>query len=220
MPHQDILTRFEEACVETVRLNPDAWGFSYCNEPNNPREWPVGDFQLTPAYYVASYNRLYRLIPQYTRFAPAAIDPTNAGWGDWREVWGDVLEIGLLGAEFLGFHAYCHGPNLSFITHDRVFEHAPLAGVFYDLRMLESQQEIVPARFAALPQVVLETNHLFTRDLDEMAVGWLDSGEWVRAAYDYFAGQGVAGACLFRFNHDVLRFGDKARVLEALRTLE
>jgi hypothetical protein len=88
-------------------------------------------------------------------------------------------------------------------------------GVFYDMRVLESQQAIIPSEFALLPQIVTETNHWMKRD---GSIGWEpDAGEWVREAYRYFASRGVVGAALFRFNYDNWKFGDKPEILEALK---
>ena len=96
----------------------------YCNEPNNPWEHPRG-YALTPDYYQASYNRVWRQKPDYARLLPAAIDPYNARWGDWRESWGAVLE-GLEGADGFAFHAYTHGPELARIWSTQCFEDVPL----------------------------------------------------------------------------------------------
>ena len=52
------LAAFERACVQTMQRNPSAAGFLYCNEMNNHREWPEG-FEVTPGYYVDSYNRVW-----------------------------------------------------------------------------------------------------------------------------------------------------------------
>lgn len=213
IPGPNHLDAFEAACLETMRHNPDAWGFAYCNEFNNPREWPK-DHKIMPGYYLSSYNRIWTHKPDSTRLMPGAIDPFNAGWGDWRTGWGTVLSL-LEGANGLTFHAYTHGPDLSLITGERRFGDNPLKEVFYDLRVLESQQAIVPSSLLGLPQIVTETNHLYKRD---GSFGWEpDAGEWVTRAFDYFHGRGVQGACLFRFNFDDWRFGDKPQILEALR---
>ncbi len=213
MPAPETLAKFEAACVETMRRNPGAWGYVYCNEMNNRREHPAG-FELTPLYYLESYNRVWSQRPDGARFGPGAIDPFNPGWGDWRFVWCAVLD-GLEGADVLALHTYTHGPGLDLIWGKRKFGDAPLGGVYYDLRVLESLQAIVPEELAGLPQVVTECNHFVRADGQ---IGWeAGAGAWVRGAYAYCRERGVAGVCLFRFNYDDWRFGNLPEVLEALR---
>jgi len=214
MPGPDKIGAFETAVIQTMQRSSGVWGYVYCNEMNNGREWPAG-FSLIPGYYLSSYNRIVAQVPEI-RISPGAIDPYNPGWGDWRETWRSVLD-GLDGVDFFAMHAYCHGPGpiIEQIWHEKKFGDAPLVGVYYDLRVLESQQAIVPARFADLPIVVTECNHFMKRD---GAVGWdSDAGAWTAEAYRYFASRNVAGACLFRHNYDQWRMGNLPQVLDALR---
>lgn len=214
MPAPDKLEAHENAVVETMRLNPDAWGFVYGNEPNNKREWPW-EYGLTPQYYKDSYNRVWLQKPAGARLSPCAIDPYNAGWGDWRQSWYDVL-CQITGADFLALHAYTHGPDPDLIWHEKKFTHDPLIGVYYDMRVLESQQDIMPARFWSLPVVVTETNHWVRNDGE---IGWEpDAGNWVQEAYRYFAGE-VEGACLFRHGHTDWNYGSLPNILEALKSV-
>jgi hypothetical protein len=216
MPSSDKLAAHEDAVVETMHLNPDAWGFIYGNEPNNSREWP-GDHPLTPPYYLASYNRVWARKPAGARLSPCAIDPYNPGWGDWRKSWYDVL-CGITGCDFLALHSYTHGPDPGLIWHKKEFMHAPLIGVYYDMRVLESQQDIIPSRFWDLPMVVTETNHWVKND---GSVGWEPGADnWVKEAYKYFASQGVMGACLFRHGYIDWRYGDLPNILGALKGLD
>lgn len=213
MPAPDELDAFKDACLRTMRLNPRAWGFSLCNEMNNSREYPRG-YVLMPQYYLDFYNSVYSQAPPDARILPGAIDPYNAGWGDWRMSWRYVLDR-IKGAVGLTFHAYTHGPALEKILSTEEFSHRPLLGVYYDLRVLESQQAIVPERFRELPQIVTETNHWIKRSGE---IGWEpDTGKWVKDAYAYFRSRGVIGACLFRFNYNDWRYGDKPEILEALK---
>jgi len=209
MPGPDDLRAFEEACGETMRLNPLAWGFVYCNEMNNPREWPK-DHVLAPKYYVESYNRIWSRSPTKAKVIPGAIDPYNAGWGDWRVSWRYVLD-NIIDCDGLAFHAYTHS---RFYDPNAIFEHTPLTGVYYNLRVLESQLAIVPGRFQGKPKMITETNHWIK---DNGEVGWEDASSWVDCAYKYFASQKVIGACLFRFNFDQWRISDKPMILDALR---
>jgi hypothetical protein len=217
LPPVGDLEAFEAACLTTMLLSKGVWGYIYANEVNNPREYPANTV-LTPSYYVASYNRLWRSRPQGVRLAPAAVDPTNAGWGDWRQSWATVLGQ-VEGADYLVWHAYCHGPELERITHGVQFENAPLIGVYYDLRMLESQQAIVPARFAELTQYVTECNHFAKVD---GTLGW-ETGpamaDWVRGVFGYFSQRGVAGACLYRWAGDAWAIEGNSVVLSALASL-
>ena len=121
---------------------------------------------------------------------------------------------GLSGCDGIALHAYTHGAEPWRVRSTQEFGNAPLLGVYFDMRVIENQQAIIPARFAGLPQIVTETNP----DADGV-FGWPDSGEWLREAAGYFAERGVAGWCLFRFNHDKWRFGDKVAVLDTLREL-
>lgn len=213
LPAPDEMSDFIDACVKTIKRNSLAWGFVLANEINNPREWPL-DFQLSPDYYLSFYNNVYDHTPIETRISPAGIDPYNPGWGDWRNTWRYVLER-LHGAEFVAMHAYTHSPNLAEIWHDKQFSDAPLTGVYYDLRVLESQKAILPAHLEHLPIVVTETNP------DASGIyGWPNSSEWIEGALAYFKSQGVAGVTPFRFNHDDWRFGDKPQVLKAIKEFD
>ena len=215
IPGPDKLDLFERACIETMECNPGAWGFVYCNEMNNTREWAKGH-TLTPSYYLASYNRVWARKPAGARLLPGAIDPYNPGWGDWRECWHEVLRL-LAGCDGLAWHAYTHGPDPALIWHSKQFGDDPLTGVFYDLRVLESQQAIIPGALRNLPQIVTESNHYVRNDGQ---VGWeADSGQWVTDAYRYFASRGIIGACLFRFNFNDWKFGNLPAVLCALRNI-
>lgn len=207
MPGEDFLQAYEDACIETMWLNPNAELFIYGNEMNNQREWPVNK-ALTPEYYLRSYNRVWANAPKGARLAPGAIDPFNPGWGDWRVCWKRVLE-NITGADALVFHAYSHG---TVYDHNQQFGDDPLKGVYYNLRVLESQQAIVPTRFRVLPQYVTETNH----GAPPAPIHWEDDGRWVRDAYAYFASRGVLTGCLFRYNHDDWRLSHLPQVLAAV----
>lgn len=210
MPGPDKINLFEQVVVRTIEMNPAAWGFVYCNEVNNTREHPAG-FALGADYYADSYSRVFARAPQAAKIAPSAIDPYNPGFGDWRVTWGYVLDR-ICGADFLTFHCYTHGWALPLIWHDKRFSDDPLKGVHYDLRVLEDQQAIVPDRFKSLPQVVTETNP----DADGI-YGWPDNGDWVHEACKYFRERGIVGACMFRYNYDKWRYGDKPNVLQAIK---
>lgn len=197
IPSGPQLPQWESNAVETMRRCKGVWGYAIGNEMNNSREWPDGVY-LSPDEYAATYNRIYDRRPDGARVSPGAIDPTNAGWGDWRKTWPLVLES-LHGAEFLAVHAYDHGPNAD---RNMVFGDPPLEGAFYNLRMLETQKAIIPARFTGLPVVITETNHLYRGD-EETDQGWEDNaGGWVTNALDYFARQGVAGVTAYRWGYD------------------
>jgi len=126
-----------------------------------------------------------------------------------------LKEIG--GAGFLALHAYTHGSDPALVWGHRKFTDEPLTGLYYDMRVLENQLDIIPDRFQHLPVIVSETNHWVKRD---GTVGWdEDAGEWVRQAARYFTSQGIAGMVLFRFNYDQWRFSDIGSVLDALRAV-
>jgi hypothetical protein len=216
MPEPGRLEEFEAACVRLTSVIY-AWGFVYCNEPNNPREWPVG-YPINPEYYYPSYNRVFAAAPQ-VRIAPAAIDPLNDGWGDWRPVWETVLDS-ILGADFLAFHAYDHGWDADW---GQQFGPGALSGAFFNLRMLETQIGVLPDEFTALPWLVTETNHgaVYSEDqMDQPPFAWgAPSAEWVGRAAWYFGDNiGIDGVCFYRFDYgdDHWRFGDHPEILAAI----
>jgi len=208
MPAKNDLSQFEEACLNTIRLNPHAEAFIYGNEMNNRREWPKGITALSPEYYVESYNRLWFDAPEGTQLIPGAIDPYNPGWGDWRKAWRYVLD-NIADADGIALHAYSHGVEFE---EDKVFGDDPLKGVYYNLRVIESLQEVIPPRFRDLPQYVTETNPLADGSRE-----WPNAPLWVRSAYEYFKTRGVATACLFRFNHRDWSMGHLVEILDVLR---
>jgi hypothetical protein len=209
MPGPEYLSQFESACLETMQKSQGIWGYCYCNEFNNPREYPLA-FELTPSYYVGSYNRVSENRSPGVRFGPGSIDPFNPGWGDWRQAWGAALDV-MGDVDFLAMHSYDHGINAN---PDMMFGDEPLQGVYYNLRVLESQKEVVPLYMRDLPIVVTESNH----GADGSSWGSY-SGEWVQRALDYFRSQEVAGVTFFRYNYndDRWRFSDHPEVLEAIK---
>jgi hypothetical protein len=217
VPPQHRWQVFEDMVVQLMRNNSGVL-FSWLNEWNNPREQPR-EADFTPELFVRYYNLLWSRKPRGAMLGPGAIDPFNAqvhSWGDWRQTWGWVLE-NIDGADFLSYHAYCHGPgpDVNQVWGDKQFGHPPLVGVYYDIRVLESQQEIVPARFRGLPQYVTEFNHFMKRN---GTMGWdTDAGEFVEECYKYFGQRGITGATAFRYNYDVWRMDDKPRLLEAFK---
>ena len=214
-PPGECLAHFETACAETVRRNPRVDYWVYLNEMNNPREHPEG-YTISPHDYIGSYNRVWAGRPADAKLGPGCIDPYNPGWGDWRETWAAVLEH-IAGADLMAFHCYTHTPDLNRILSTERFADPPLQGVYYDLRVLESQQAIVPSRFAGLPQFVTETNHLTRWD---GSIGWEpDAAQFVLDIHEYFTGRGIAGASLFRFGYVDWRMGDLPLILEALRNV-
>ena len=213
MPRPDELAVFKRACLDTMARNPRAHAFVICNEMNNPREWPR-DFTLTPAYYRNFYQGVYEEKPPGAQVWPGSIDPFNAGWGDWRVVWQEVLAS--IELDGVALHGYTHGPDPQLIWHEKRFTHPPLIGVYYDLRVVETQLSIIPIQHRNKEMVVTETNHYVRRD---GSVGWeADAGLWVSQAYSYFATLGIDGACLFRHNYDQWNYSQYPMILEALTT--
>ena len=219
-PPAHLVAKFEDAFVELMRANPGC-RFLYLNEQNNPREHPRG-VVLTPEWFIASYNRVWARKPACALLAPGPIDPYNAAshvWHDWRITWRLVLDS-IAGADFLAFHAYTHGPGpiIEQITSTKQFGDAPLVGVYYDMMVLKSQQEIVPVRFANLPQMVTEFNHFQKRNGE---YGWDgDAGEYLKACYQFFSEHGIEYATAFRHNFDQWRMSDKSEILNAMKEME
>ena len=213
MPGFSELEAFARACLDTMARNPRAHAFIICNEMNNPREWPR-ERPITPTYYRDFYRRIYQDKPSGAQVWPGSIDPFNAGWGDWRVVWQEVLAS--IELDGIALHGYTHGPDPQLIWHEKRFTDAPLTGVYYDLRVVESQLSIIPIHHRTKEMVVTETNHYIRRD---GSVGWeADAGLWVSQAYSYFATLGIDGACLFRHNYDKWNYGQYPMILEALTT--
>jgi hypothetical protein len=203
-PPGNRLIDFEQACVDTMAQNPLAWGWVYCNELNNPREWPR-DGVVTPDALTESYRRVWQRRPANTKLAPMPVDPFNAGWGDWRHAyaWGE------LPASFYAVHVYDHGVDAD---PSRTFGDAPLTGVGFNRNVLATQLAILPDK----PVIITEANH--------GADGSKWSGEsasWVDTFYTYSSKFDVEGVCLFRhgYNDDRWRFGDHKPVMERLRWL-
>jgi hypothetical protein len=223
MPGPGELGAFEAACVDTVKRSleglsvkeQDGVYWIYGNEMNNRREWPK-DFELTPEYYVASFNRVWFELPPVALFGPGAIDPFNPGWGDWRETWAWALNH-IIGADCIAMHAYCHDADLNRIDSDQRFSDAPLIGVHYDLLVASDQLDILPSWATSVPLLITECNHY---ERDDGAVGWNDDAdEWMRLAYQKLAGLGIDAVCWFRYNYDQWKMNDKPLLLQALREL-
>lgn len=211
---EEDIARFVSDAVETIERNA-AWGYIICNEMNSPRESPNAR-SISENFFIDVYNRIEAEISTSYRLSPGAIDPTNAGWSDWRFSWPFVLNS-LARMDFLSLHAYCHGSDLNLIRGTRTFKTGTiLAGVFYDLRMLESQQAVIPRPLRTLPQIVTETNHLYRRDGRN---GWDEdiAGEWIIKAFEYFREHGIAGVCPFRYNYNEWAFKDIPSVLRAMQ---
>jgi hypothetical protein len=224
MPGPDKVAGYEMACFETVDRSLEGLTdeekaqvfWIYCNEMNNPREWPDG-YDLTPEYYQDSYNWVWDHIPSGAQFGPGAIDPYNPGWGDWRETWRWVLE-NIVSAECIAIHAYCHDADLNRIDSDQRFSDDPLQGVHYDLLVASDQINILPSWARAdVPLLITECNH-YRRD--DGPVGWnADADEWMELAHRKLASLGFDAVCWFRFNHDQWRMNDKPRLLDVLRNI-
>jgi len=215
-PPASMVSKFENVIIKLMEANPGC-SFVYLNEMNNPREHSCEDV-LTPSWYVESYNRLWSRKPELVYLSPGAIDPYNAesdAWHDWRVTWRWCLD-NIKGADFLAFHAYTHGPGpiIEQITSTQEFGDPPLLGVYYDMMVLKSQQDIVPARFVDLPQYVTEFNHFRKRD---GMLGWdRYAGEYMIKCYEFFSKQGIVYATAFRYNFNQWRLDDKSSVLDAI----
>ena len=201
--------QFLDYIDQTVRGSSGLYAVCLCNEPNNIREGGI-----TPDAYAAFYNRVHDRLGGSVRLGPCAIDPYNPGWGDWRVTWRQVLDQ-LDGLDMVFLHAYTHDSDTNRILSTQEFSHDPLRGVYYDMRVLENQLAILPARFKDKPVVVTETNHWVKRD---GSLGWDDdAGEWARQAFQYL-GQYADGVCLFRFSGDRhWRIDDKPQILSQLQ---
>lgn len=210
------LGRFEEAVIATIYDN-DAWGFVYCNEMNNPREWPRGE-QIVPGDYYDSYLSVWdQLDGTGKRLSPGVIDPYNAGWDDWRPIFRGWMDDQCY--DFVAIHAYTHGPDPALVRSLEKFGDEPLVGVFRELRVVQSYLDSIPAHY---PVIVTETNHLFTKGEFESGAerGWVNDNAWIKEAASFFDSYAqIDGWCAFRYNYDDWEMAGKDKVMKAFKEI-
>lgn len=207
IPHSSKYADFAKRCANWVARSQGCKIWVIGNEPNNPREHPLGQ-QITPERFAECFNLVYEAIKDVQAdsvVALGAIDPTNAAMGDCRQYFLSVLDD-LAAVDGIALHAYTHGPDPRFIISDKKFEHPPLTWQYYHFRMFETFMAAIPESLRHLPVYITEANHLFkTGEGDH---GWVDQNEgWVWAMYQRVdewnrrGGQQIHCALLYRYPH-------------------
>jgi hypothetical protein len=230
LPRPDHISKFERAAATTLNAAKGVTASCYGNEPNNPSEHPgwnaetgqpgLDYFKITPAYYLASYNRVWNKTLTTTMVAPAPLDPCFGPGSNNRTWWIDVLK-GIKGADALFLHAKTQTNDPTEVTSNAKFADAPLQWQHLGCRQVGTALEVVPARFKNRPVYITELNPQRTAP-DRL--GWLyDNAAWVREAKSYLkqwnvgAGhQKINGAVFYRWADDDWRLSDKPAILNAI----
>ncbi|MBN1815029.1 MAG: M23 family metallopeptidase [Anaerolineae bacterium] len=207
IPHSSKYADFAKRCANWVARSQGCKIWVIGNEPNNPREHPLGQ-QITPERFAECFNLVYEAIKDVQPDAVVtlgAIDPTSAEMGDCRQYFLSVLDD-LDAVDGIALHAYTHGPDPRFIISDKKFDDPPLTWQYYHFRMFETFMAAIPESLRHLPVYITETNHLFKSG--EGDHGWVDQNEgWVWAMYQRVdewnrrGGQQIHCALLYRYPH-------------------
>ncbi len=207
IPRSDKYVDFARRCANWVARSRGCKVWVIGNEPNNPREHPLGQ-QITPERFAACFNLVYEAIKGVQPdavVALGAIDPTSATMGDCRQYFLSALDD-LDAVDGIALHAYTHGPDPRFIISDKKFDDPPLTWQYYHFRMFETFMEAIPESLRGLPVYITETNHLFKSG--EGDHGWVNQNEgWVWAMYQRVdewnrrGGQQIHCALLYRYPH-------------------
>jgi hypothetical protein len=205
IPRSDKYVDFAKRCANWVARSRGCKIWVMANEPNNPREHPLGQ-QITPQLFAECFNRVYEAIKGVQPDAIVtlgAIDPTSAAMGDCRQYFLSVLDD-LDAVDGIALHAYTHGPDPRFIISDKKFDDPPLTWQYYHFRMFETFMEVIPESLSHLPVYITETNHLFKSG--EGDHGWVNQNKgWVWAMYQRVdewnrrGGQQIRCALLYRY---------------------
>lgn len=223
LPTPDRLLDFENAVVRALSQAKGIYAVHYGNELNNVTEWPSG-FELTPEYYIESYNRVQRRLPSNVRLSPAPIDPYHSYRGSSPRTWWRTILNGIDGAGGITLHCKTQGNSPGEIESDARFDHEPLKGwQFLHFRVMETSLEDVPAGMRHLPVWITEANPQRTYT---GAYGWEpNNSEWVRRCFEYVrrwnaspGHQAIHAVILYRYPmHDDWRLDDKPLIMEAFR---
>jgi len=215
LPPPKHLAAFEAAVIATLKQAKGVLCVQYGNEINNRAEWPA-TFALSPDYYIASYNRIWRARPTSLLMGPAAIDPYYGPGSDNREWWTQIL-AGIDDADVLFLHPKTQTNDPAEIDSAAKFSDDPLRWQYLHLRTIETSLEVVPDRFSNLPVILSEVNPQRTPG----GLGWLPSNaDWIKRARAWVTQwnaqpqhQAITGLVFYRFDDDDWRLRDKPALL-------
>jgi hypothetical protein len=228
LPPPERLAKFEQATIETLNRVKGIRAAQYGNEMNNRSEHPGWDpgagrpgpnyFELTPDYYVASYNRVWQGIRRDVKLGPGALDPYYGPGSDNREWWRAILK-GIAGADAFYLHPKTQSNDAAEIRSTEKFTNDPLTWQYRHFRALETALAEVPDRFADLPVYITEANPQFAAP---DRPGWRpDNTAWVDECVRYLEEwnadpdrQPVTGVIFYRWDFDPWVLRDKPALLD------
>jgi hypothetical protein len=164
LPPPDKLAAFENAVVFTLKNSRGVAVTQYGNEVNNRSEHPgwvqhtgpgPGYFEITPDYYIASYNRVWYRLPKECRMGPAALDP-YFGPGSDSGVWWDTVLANIGGADALFLHIKTQTNNPDEVFSMEKFGDAPLQWQFRHFRAMETMISRAPLKYRNLSVYISE----------------------------------------------------------------
>lgn len=223
LPPPDRLTEFENGVIRALEGAKGVYAVHYGNEANNATEFPTG-FELTPEYYVQSYNRIWRRLPDHIKMAPVPIDPYHSYQGSNPRTWWRTILNGIEGAHGLVLHCKTQGNSPAEIESDAKFTDPPLAGwQFLHFRVMETSLEDVPSGMRHLPVWITESN---PQRKNDGRYGWEpNNSEWVHRCFEYIRNwnanpshQPIHANILYRYPmYDDWRMDDKPLIMGAFR---
>jgi hypothetical protein len=163
------------------------WVVIIGNEQNNPREWPRENQppqKITPQMYAQAFNLAYTAVKSVlgdsALVVPGAVDPYNSAFRP-LDYFSEMLS-GIDQLDAIALHTYTHGHDVSFITHEKKFEHAPLTDHYYDFQSYRLFMDRIPTKWRQVPVYITETNPLFKSQEGDW--GWYDTDiDWIEDAY-------------------------------------
>jgi hypothetical protein len=221
---------FGVACIQTILDSRGVHGWTIGNEYNNPREFPRGGV-LTPLYVAAVYNFVADAVD--APLSPGAVDPFFGPGSSCRH-WFTTIWEHAHRADFVDTHGYVRGPNADLCWSKARFEHSPLKWQCLNyLGCVTTLLEALPQRYADLPVLVSEFNHIWRGG--EADIGWVNdgrAGHVIRSAsvaaqewnehLPAQAGGGrnpIAGLCVYRWGGDEWEVRYNPHVLDAVAGL-
>ena len=211
------------AIIGTIRSAQGVDYWQLWNEVNNPREWPQG-FEVTPAYVVATYNRIYdTLRPEGYKFtSPGAVDP-KYGPGSNNAIWQRALFEEVSGFEAVLVHAGKSQTNdVADIWSTVKFSDDPLKWQYLHSRDITTSLQMIPLRYKNLPVILGEVNPQFTLAIGG-ALGWVPGNSlWIHELCDFVRGlnenreQPVTHLVFYRWEADQWALHNDQAILGAI----
>lgn len=219
----DQLAKFEKAAIDTINGAKGIAAAMYCNEINNPQEYPGFDldkgepgphcFHITPDYYIASYNRVFAAVKPGQKLGPAPLDPYFGPQFPWlkftsdnREWWRAILK-GINGAGTFFFHGKTQSNDPAEVRSAVKFDGQPLTWQFLHFRTMETYLAEIPDRFKAVPFYITEAN---PQRLSNGQLGWdSNNAAWITECMAYLKDWNadathhpVSGVLFYRWQND------------------